>query len=189
MKKTSYRDTAGVLTIEATISMLLFALFLLFFLNFARVYRAQNVVASGAYNAAKDLSVEYFGKTAYADTGIGYITDEIIPFVLNLFGSDNAQSTSVSDWHGDLAGAAKAKFGLAITAQDQTAYSSARADAVLISLGIEDGLDGLDFSGTTVSGDNVQVSISYSVKLMFPFFGISEVDMNQTAVSRLWKFS
>lgn len=181
----------GSLTIEATVSLLLFTLFLLFFLNFARVYRAQNLVASGAYNAAKDLSIEYYGKSAYEKTSVGKIMGFYYDIVelINLISTNTSQGQSSTDWYGDLPTAAKNKFGLAITAQMQKEYSADAADRALKAVGIKDGLDGLDFSASMKNGDDVEISINYTVELMFPSFGISEISMTQKAVSKLWQYS
>ena len=77
----------------------------------------------------------------------------------------------------------KTKFERVISASGKES-----ANEYLLSVGVENGINGLDFQGTKLTDDEIVVSIKYKVKLMFPFIGIDSIEMEQHAKSRLWNF-
>lgn len=174
----------GSITLEATISLVTFCLFLLFFLNFARVFRAQNVIAHGTLNAAKNMAIENYWLGGYSDTTIGSTVNAI----WDLF-ADSARNSEdmYSSWNaaGGVTDIAKQYFVDSIT---DTGNRYGDADERLKSLGLENGMASLDFSETKMTDQDITVKVSYSVKLMFPFFSIGEIKMTQSSTSRLWKY-
>lgn len=172
---------AGSVTIEATISLVTFCFFLLFFLNFARIFRAQNVVAHGVIQAARNMSIENYWLGGVDDTKLGGMVNTII----DLFADTDGMEDSYASWSaaGGVVNVAKNYFAESIAWAE-----GPEADGVLKELGIEDGLAGLDFSGTTLSENTITVKVTYKVKLMFPLYSAGEVEMTQYSVSNLWKY-
>jgi len=175
-------EQKGSITIEASISLVTFSLFLLFFLNFAILFRVQNIVGHGILNAAKGMSVENYWLGGVDDTKIGGMVNAIV----GLFADTGGMGDVYASWGtaGGTVEVAKGYFIDSITA----AGGDAEADSRLKSLGIEGGVSGLDFSGTAVSDGKVTVRVSYKVKLFFPFYPLEEVVMEQYASANLWEY-
>lgn len=173
-------EQAGSITIEATISLVTFLLFLLFFLNFAIIFRAQNIVGHGILNAAKGMSVESYWLGGVDDTKIGGMVNAII----GLFADPGDLGDAYTSWGaaGGTASVAKEYFIDSISAE------GIEADARLKALGIEGGVSGLDFSGTAVSDGKITVKVAYKIKLFFPFYPLEEVAMEQYASANLWEY-
>lgn len=173
----------GSITIEATISLVTFCFFLLFFLNFARVFRAQNVVAHGVIHAAKNMSIENYWLGGIDDTKLGGMVNAII----DIFADTDGMEDTYASWGaaGGVVEVAKDYFIASITG---TGGTESEADSRLKTLGIEGGLSGLDFSGTALSEDKITVKVTYNVKLMFPLYSIGEIEMEQYSSANLWKY-
>lgn len=172
----------GSITIEATISLVTFSLFLLFFLNFAIIFRAQNIVGHGILNAAKGMSIESYWLGGVDDTKIGGMVNA----VKKLFTDTGDMGDAYTGWAGagGIPEVAKGYFIDSITA----AGGTAEADSRLKSLGIESGVSGLDFSGSAISGGKLTVRVSYKVKLFFPWYPLREITMEQYASTSLWEY-
>lgn len=173
----------GTITIEATISLVTFSLFLLFFLNFATIFRAQNVVAHGVLNAAKSMSIENYWLGGVDDTKLGGMVNAVI----GLFADTDGMEDSYASWGaaGGVSEVAKKYFIGSITGEGNT---DTEANSKLEKLGIKGGVEGLDFSKTTIEQGKVTVRVTYKVQLLFPLYLIKELEMEQYASANLWKY-
>lgn len=168
------KKNKGALTIEASVVLTLFTFFVLFFLGFGRVYRAQSTVSHATLQAADAISTESFlRENLSADDAAKalFVAQHMqggATVNANLFKS--LREISIPNL-------AKEKFTAAV------ADSSASANDVLTGLGVKDGLDGVDFSLSRINSatDEVILKATYTVKLQFPFFGINEFEMSKSA--------
>lgn len=62
-----------------------------------------------------------------------------------------------------------------------------QAERILKRYHISGGVNGLDFSGSYLDGDDLHVVISYTLEYEFNAFGLGTVKMSQSACSKLWK--
>lgn len=183
----------GIITIEAAISLTAFIFCILFFLNFAKVYMAQNIVAYGAMESCRQYSMDYYKMAALGSTGAGGLVAEILDFWAD---GEDSGATEADLEAGDVfmlqGGGSVPKiekyFAASISGDLNGDWS--QANRYLEGVGIEGGMSGLDFGGTALldSQDKIVVHITYKVKLLFPFFGMDEIEMEEEAASRLWKF-
>ena len=168
------KKNKGALTIEASVVLTLFTFFVLFFLGFGRVYRAQSTVSHATLQAADAISTESFlRENLSADDAakalfVAQYMQGGATVNANLFKS--LREISIPNL-------AKEKFTAAV------ADSSASANDVLTGLGVKDGIDGVDFSLSRINSatDEVILKATYTVKLQFPFFGINEFEMSKSA--------
>jgi len=170
---------SGVLTIEASIALTLFAFMMLFVFNFGNVYRAQNIISHGTLETSKSLAIESYYRESITNTSIG----AMLYFASQLgFGDGGTASyLSLGDSGTDFIGTVRQNFAYSI------ADSVEDADSLLKSVGIEKGLDGIDFSMSQVSDSNIIVSAQYTVKLQFNFFGAKEIPMSKVAMTKAFK--
>jgi hypothetical protein len=174
-----WKDESGTIAIEATISLTLFILFILFFMNFAKIYQAQNLMAFGALETAKAISYENYMKEALLETDIGGVLDALANLQGDVTGEDKEAILM-----GGLEQRIQKHFYQFINGDGQ-----AGADQYMKMLGIKDGTAGLNFSSSSLDDEKVVVSVHYQVQFMVPLFGIDHVDMEESAASRLWKFT
>lgn len=168
------KKNKGALTIEASVVLTLFTFFVLFFLGFGRVYRAQSTVSHATLQAADAISTESFlRENLSADDAAKAL------FVAQHMqgGATVNENLFKSLREISIPNLAKEKFTAAV------ADSSASANDVLTGLGVKDGLDGVDFSLSRINSatDEVILKATYTVKLQFPFFGINEFEMSKSA--------
>ena len=64
-----------------------------------------------------------------------------------------------------------------------------QADALLKSLGVVDGADGINFGKTKIYGDDLVLNVTYKIRLAFyiEMFHFGEFESTQTVCCRLWK--
>lgn len=167
----------GVLSVEASIVLTLFTFFVLFLFNFASIYTAQTVVSHATIQAADAVAIEsYLRETA--DEGdaedIVYLTSQITDSTS--ISADSFESLRTAD----LPVVAKQKFVSAVS------NTESKADRKLEALGVQDGLQGVDFNSSYVdlNNDDVIVAVSYTLDLKFPVFTAKEVTLTKTAKAK-----
>ena len=158
-------DSKGYLTIEATISLIAFLLFMMFIMDFGHVYRTQNLVAHGALQTGKMLS---FNSFSYDQTSaIDLITDTLKLFA----GSENSEIELTWVMPGGKDEAVELVFRYFVSEEDMKRYQ----------------IESLDFSETEVEGDSLIINLSYDIKLPFAVFNLEKITMHQRVVCGLWK--
>lgn len=173
MKK---RET-GVLTIEASIVLMLFTFFVLFLFSFARVYRAQSIVSHAALQTADAVALE----SHLRENALDADTQEMMFLVSEITDSSSiSEDGLLSLRYADLPKVAKEKFIAAL------GRSESEADSKLKNAGVKDGLSGIDFSDCEIvlGGDDVIISLSYTIELQFPVFGFEELQVTKAAKAK-----
>ncbi len=171
------KNQRGVLTIEASIVLCVTTLFILFLFNFARVYRAENMVSHATLQSADAVALEsYLRETTFEND-----EQRVLFWANRLNGSTTISEDSFESLRtADVASIAKEKFTAAV---DET---STGADNILTSLGVKDGLSGIDFTDSKVelTTNDVIVKANYTLKLQFPVFGVTELNLTKTAKAK-----
>lgn len=167
----------GILTIEASIVLTLVLVFILFLFSFARIYRAQNLISHASLQTADAVAMEsYLRETALQKDAaeVSYLAS----FLANssAISADSLESLRSAN----VPKIAREKFIAAI------ASSEAHADAKLKSLGVRNGLAGIDFSKCTMdlTKDEVIIAISYNVDLQFPIIGFTGIPVTKAAKAK-----
>lgn len=167
----------GVLTIEASIVLTLSLLFILFLFGFARVYNAQSMVSHAVLQSSDAVALESYLREATLTGSEADVTE-----LANRFMDTTSISadTYTSLRSADVPKIAKEKFVYAI------AKNETEADQKLKSLGVKDGLAGVDFSGSKMDlgNDDVIVYATYTIETQFPVFGMSEISVTKAAKSK-----
>ena len=101
----------------------------------------------------------------------------------NLDVSGGAFSDSMSLQSYNVSSMAKSRFKSFLGGNQQ------QADALLKSLGVVDGADGVNFGKTKISGDDLVLNVTYKIRLAFyiEMFHFGEFESTQTVCCRLWK--
>lgn len=173
------KDAQGYLTVEATVTLTAFLLFMLFILNMGQIYRAQNYVAHGMVQTGQMLA---FSSYEYGqETVISKVADfmQALPV---FFGVGTDESEVKIKWKaGAYAEASELAFGYC--AGEDTAITN----EYLQKYGLQEGIGSIDFSRTCVENGNLYIRVEYEVDLPFAFFNFKSVKMHQQIVCKLWK--
>lgn len=171
------KNEKGVLTIEASIALCAFTLFVLFLFNFATVYRAENMVSHAVLQAADAVALEsYLRETSFEND-----EQNVLFWANRINGVTNISQDSFESLRtADLQTIAKEKFTLAI------ADNTSKADAILQELCVKGGINGVNLSESYVdlTHNDVIVKAEYTVKLRFPVFGAKELNVTKAAKAK-----
>lgn len=186
------RQDSGSAVIEACIVVPLFLFFVLTMYGLITVFLAQNIIGHTPLQSSQSLALDAYATEQFTTPqGIGSVESGIRDFFLDLTGSsaDDPHFSNSERWydrkHGatseDWAEAAEARFLGYFSGGDRAA-----ADAILKSLRVTGGVDGLDFSGSKLEGNDLYIRVSYQVEYFFNPFGLAEFSTTQQAYARMW---
>lgn len=171
------KNEKGILTVEASIVLTLFTLFVLFIFNFASIYTAQNVVSHATIQAADAVAIEsYLRETAEEGD-----TADVVNLASQITDSSSISADSFESLRtAELPDVAREKFVSAISNSESTTNEKLEA------LGVQNGLSGVDFNSSYVDleNDDVIVAVTYILDLKFPVFGAEEVVLTKTAKAK-----
>lgn len=193
----------GMIAVEACVGMTLFMMLMLALYSLIPLFMAQSLIGHALIETCESMALETYG-TSVLEDGDMQIKDIPIGIVKIICGvgaelsditdptEDRASFASSDRWfdfHGSLTplndqviAAAKRRFA------GYLAGSEAKADALLEGLGVEGGMSGLDFDGTTLDGSDLTISIRYKISLLIRLerFGLGTFDAGQRTCSRIW---
>lgn len=167
----------GILTVEASIVLTLMLLFILFLFSFGRVYRAQNLVSHATLQSADAVALESYLR----ETALQSDVSEVVHLASHITESSAISAESLESLRSaNLPKIARQKFIAAI------ASSEAKADEKLKSMGVKNGLAGVDFSECKMdlANDDVIIAIKYTIEMQFPVFGFNEITVTKAAKAK-----
>ena len=167
----------GILTVEASIVLTLMLLFILFLFSFGRVYRAQNLVSHATLQSADAVALESYLRETALQTDVS----EVVHLASHITESSAISAESLESLRSaNLPKIARQKFIAAI------ASSEAKADEKLKSMGVKNGLAGVDFSECKMdlANDDVIIAIRYTIEMQFPVFGFNEITVTKAAKAK-----
>lgn len=185
IKWVSKQDDKGSLTVEASIALTAFMFFVVTVLSLGQIYHAQGVISHATLQASQSLAIEsYYRETMSSSKTLDSVS-KIVKF-LSALGWD---SVSVVDDEYASLGAEGTDFYKFV--REAFIYSIAdsedAADVYLESVGIVNGLDGLDFSYSAVKSSDIIINVQYKVELPFAFFGEREISLSKSAKTKAFK--
>lgn len=177
---------SGVMAIDATISLCLTMMLMILIIDIGSVYRAQNYTYHGVLQTAKAFSV-YVHKINIrqnTDTELEELIKDFLTFI-NVI-STTKEDTISELWEKDnvlnTQQIVTMMYPVCLAGDDQNANKELKR------YGVAKGLEGIDFSGTTV--DNAKkdliIKAKITVDLPLPVFGYKSVELEQSAHARLW---
>lgn len=184
----------GAVSLEACIVVPLFIFLMLFLYSFFVVFEARNEMGHVLLATTNSMAFD-----VYADKNLGQSGDiSQLLYLLYKRSGDHSdgfsceelwfKTTQDKDEDGNVS--INATFENAIRARF-VAYltdggTTQDADAILKKYHIVGGLDGVDFSGSTVEGSDLKIKINYEIEYEFQVFGLQPIVLEQSACSRIW---
>lgn len=167
----------GILTVEASIVLTLCTFVILFLFSFARVYTAQSLVSHAVLQASDAVALESYLR----ETALNGSETDVVDLANRLTKSTSISADNFTSLRSaDVPKIAKEKFIYAIS------NSESQTDEKLRTLGVKDGISGIDFSSSRIElgNDDVIVYINYTIEMQFPVFGMSEINASKAAKSK-----
>lgn len=183
MKNEENRMEQGVIALDASVSLTLFIFFVLLIYSLFLVFQAQHRIAYALIESGQSLSLDsYYGERLMETKSL---TDDVASLMSGFFGLSSNDPYYVADskWYknGNVEQEAKKRF-IAYFANG----SDAKADEMLKLLKVKNGLSGLNFSESRVSNGKLYLTVKYKLKYQFNAFGWGELNLKQTACSKMW---
>lgn len=188
----------GMITIEASISFVIFMFLILFIYCFSNIYIAQNQVSHAAIQTTENIALESYGREKFSDQQIvkdtngllGVINDISRTFFHSSTGYQVKDLTSIEELTDDnFKDMYKKAWAQSLTDASQSNYQQ-EARRKLEKLGVD--VDTISFDvklqpSTDGSGTDIVTIITYDVYLEFPFMGKDKIEgIKKQAKSRLF---
>ena len=171
----------GSLTVEASIALTAFMLLVVFILGFGRFNRAQSLVSHATMQASQSMAVDaYFGATI-GDLKTTQSLQKLEMFFNFITNGESDVFTAVADSSDKTVDKARRHFVRAIADTEE------EANEILLSLGVKDGLNGIDFSKSKIDGKDIIVHVEYTIEIQFAFTDDAEIEMSKSAKSKAFK--
>ena len=176
--------TSGLLSLEASVALMLFIFLMLFLYSLFVVFEARNTIAHVLLTTTDSLALDSFANETADDKAIqGYLYALYSNYV-----DSNGVYTESSKWYkGDnlqICDTIENRFVAYLAGGNRTL-----ADEILNSLNIENGLKGLDFTGSEISSGELTVKIRYTIDYEFNLFGLDKLELEQSACLKMWGYN
>ena len=182
---------SGLLSLEASIVLTIFIFLMLFMYSFFVVFEARNEMAHLVLSTANSLALDTYASDKMDNSNTAA---KVIYSIYSITVNDDNQFTDTRKWYQttEVDGAVVQNTAFAEVVEDRfiaylTDGDEKKAEEILDKLNIVNGREGLDFSGSYVSGNNLYVTVSYTIEYEFNLFGLGTLKMEQSACSKLWK--
>ena len=183
----------GSLTLETALVLPFFFFLFMFVIGYFGVLSARNSISHALIQATKSLSFDSYANESFETLGIkeeGGLSfwNSISDMVASLIRVNaDPKFADMTKWYksNKNVGIVKNRFIAYLVGSDGD--PDANANERLKSLGVENGLQGMEFSYTVEDGD-LRVTVKYKINSYFNFFGLGSIPMEQTAVAKMWKY-
>lgn len=178
----------GLLSLEACISVTIFIFFMLFLYSFFVVFEARNMMAHTVLATTKSLSLDSYWSSKMRDTGN---LTSFAGFLSKLYNDPGFTAKEAWDELGEGetldTNIVKERFIAYLSGEETDAGATPEADKLLKRYHVVNGVNGLDFSQSTVESGCVKVVVTYELEYEFDVFGLDTLKMQQSACSKIWK--
>ena len=168
----------GVMALEACISLTLFLIVMLTLYSMLRMFTIQSMISHAAQESCQSMAIENYGNSSMlTGTSDFSLKNFFTGFLGEGTETKKLETLSLTKT------TAKTRFAAYLAGGEQ------EADNLLKSYGVVNGLSGISFAGTTNSGTDLTIKVSYKIRLLFyiEMFRFGEFESTQTVCCRLWK--
>lgn len=177
-------NESGMISLEACIVVPIFIFLVMFMYGFIVMFMGDSLMAHSLIQSSKSLSLDSYATNMFdsgEETSNGEFIVEIYAGALS-FGDEDFASTE--KWYEDedmLLEEVERRFLGFLCGGD-----TAKADELLEYVGVEDGLDGLDFSGSKIDGDDLIINVKYNQEFIYDFQGLASFERERTVRVKMW---
>ena len=186
------KQEQGVVSLEACIVLPIFIFVLMFFYGFIVFFSGHQVMAHTMIQSAESLSLDPFAaeriNTEFKNSKNG--KDVIQALYSTLFTSNDGYFSSNEKWYANnddrMIKAVRNRFVGYLAGTGTASEMEKRADDKLKTIGVKNGLAGLDFSETKIEGNILTITVKYKQEFIFNFQGLAAFDREQKISITLW---
>ena len=194
------KDEKGVVSLEACIFVPLFAFIMMFFYGLIVMFSGEQTMKHSLIQSAESLSLDSYAiekieRKSFSDVITGDERPGIEDIILSLYGAisgnkgDADYFSSGKKWYSEkkdtmLVETVKKRFLGYIAGS--TSDVEEKADDVLKTIRVSGGIDGLDFSGTTVEDGTLTIVLKYKQKFFIDLGGMAEFDRELKISIDMW---
>ena len=191
-KECKAKNDEGAIALEACISLTIFMIVMFSLYSIICMFTAQSMISHALQQAGQSLALENYKNAKWEVNTLQSIPIAILGKITgnisdrsneNLDVSGGAFSDSMPLQSYNVSSMAKSRFKSFLGGNQQ------QADALLKSLGVVDGADGINFGKTKIYGDDLVLNVTYKIRLAFyiEMVHFVEFESTQTVCCRLWK--
>ena len=182
------KEERASLTIEASISFVIFMFLIIFFLNFGKMYIAQNLIGHATLQTARNLSVQSIYSAAATGSKTGILiedADAVVNFISRVLGGTPVTSNMFNSIDVDDVEAIVSDEFKKVLSADRTQMD---VDSYLKWCGVKNGYSGISFKESKMKdSEDVYVQASYEVELDFPLVGSKKLKLFQAGKVKRFK--
>lgn len=186
------KNEHGVVSLEACIVLPIFIFVLMFFYGLMVFFSGHQLLSHSLIQSAESLSLD-----PYATERLNISWDEmeggedlVQAMYADAFTSQDPYFSSNEKWYAEnsdlLIPTVRSRFLAYFVGSGTSSEMEKAADERLKTIGVQGGLDGLDFSGTKIEGNTLTIVIKYRQEFVFNFQGLAAFDRQQSITITLW---
>ena len=182
----------GVIIIEACITVTAFTILMFFFVGFFVLFASHNAITNALLETSMSLSLDSYATSKIKNSmptqenyrGVGGWIGEVI--VKQFFGNEYSNPHYISDstWYSD--GGYQLETAIRNRFVGYLSGNVYEADRFLKGLRIKNGLNGVDFSESSIENGDLIIRANYTFEFLFRLGTLTDIDATQKYVSRLW---
>lgn len=186
------KQDQGVVSLEACIVLPIFIFVLMFFYGFMVFFSGHQLLSHSLIQSAQSLSLDPFAterlNTSWDEMKNG--KDLVEALYAQQLTSQDKYFSSNEKWYTDnndlMLETVRNRFLGYLVGSGSSSDVERKADEKLKTMGIQNGLSGLDFSETKVENGVLTITIKYRQEFIFNFQGLAAFDRQQTISITLW---
>ncbi len=186
------KNEHGVVSLEACIVLPIFIFVLMFFYGLMVFFSGHQLLSHSLIQSAESLSLD-----PYATERLNISWDEmeggkdlVQAMYADAFSSQDPYFSSNEKWYAEnsdlLIPTVRKRFLGYLVGSGTSSEVEKAADEKLKTIGVQNGLSGLDFSETKVEDGVLTITIKYRQEFVFNFQGLAAFDRQQTITITLW---
>lgn len=176
------KKSRGAITLEAAITVPIFIIVMLLVNGLFVMFMGQQIMTHTLVQSAKSLAYDpYSSQLALSDT-----KNKLQNMITEIFAFNNGNHSSTEKWYDEksIEEAVKERFIAYLRSSKED------ADGLLDEIGVKDGSDGLDFSGSSVDENRIlTIKLKYTQEYIFNATGLGEFEREICVKIKLFSYS
>lgn len=174
------KNNRGSITLEAAIVVPLFIILMLLVNGLFVLFMGQQIMSHSLIQSAKSLAFDpYSSQRVSSDE-----SDDLADMFTEIFSFVGGDYTSSEEWY-------KESNIEEIVQERYVAYlreNRSDTDALLEEIGVKNGVDGLDFSDSTLEDGVLTIKLKYTQEYIFNAAGLAEFDREISVKIKLFEY-
>lgn len=183
-RKKELRSETGVISLEACIVVPMFVFLILFFYGLIIMFTGQQYMCHSLIQCAESLSLDsYANETGMSIENMENGEDLVGALYAGILTMGNKNFSSTSRWYRD---SSKLKSTIKDRFIGFLVGKGGDADGTLKTIGVKDGVNGIDFGESKVEDGVLTLVLKYKQEFIFNFGGLASFDRKMSLQVKMW---